>query len=52
MAQWKIRREFAVPEPQQAFERTGAMGAARKAVAFTESRRTQDYLARYLVAHG
>lgn len=30
----------------------GAMGAARKAVIFTESRRTQDYLARYLEAHG
>ena len=33
---------------QQGFERMGAMGAARKAVIFTESRRTQDYLARYL----
>jgi hypothetical protein len=31
---------------QQGFERMGAMGAARKAVIFTESRRTQDYLAR------
>jgi hypothetical protein len=37
---------------QQGFERMGAMGAARKAVIFTESRRTQDYLARYLEAHG
>lgn len=36
----------------QGFERMGAMGAARKAVIFTESRRTQDYLARYLEAHG
>jgi superfamily II DNA/RNA helicase len=37
---------------KQGFERMGAMGAARKAVIFTESRRTQDYLARYLEAHG
>lgn len=37
---------------EQGFERMGAMGAARKAVIFTESRRTQDYLARYLEAHG
>lgn len=37
---------------QRGFERMGAMGAARKAVIFTESRRTQDYLARYLEAHG
>lgn len=28
------------------------MGAARKAVIFTESRHTQNYLARYLEAHG
>ena len=28
------------------------MGAPRKAVIFTESRRTQDYLVRYLEAHG
>ena len=37
---------------QQGFERMGAMGAACKAVIFTESRRTQDYLARYLEALG
>ena len=37
---------------QQGFERMGAMGAARKAVIFTESRRTQDYLACYFEAHG
>jgi hypothetical protein len=34
------------------FERMAQMGAARKAVIFTESRRTQDYLARYLESHG
>ncbi len=28
------------------------VGAARKVVIFTESRRTQDYLARFLEAHG
>lgn len=37
---------------QQGFERMGVMGAARKAVIFTESRRTQEYLARFLEAHG
>lgn len=37
---------------QQGFDRMGAMGAARKAVIFTESRRTQEYLARFLEAHG
>ena len=37
---------------QQGFERMGIMGAARKAVIFTESRRTQEYLARFLEAHG
>lgn len=34
------------------FERMAAIGAARKAVVFTESVRTQDYLARFLEAHG
>lgn len=37
---------------EQGFARMGTMGAARKAVIFTESRRTQDYLARFLEAHG
>jgi len=37
---------------QKGFERMQAMGAARKVVIFTESRRTQDYLARFLEAHG
>ncbi len=37
---------------QQGFERMQGMGAARKVVIFTESRRTQDYLARFLEAHG
>ncbi len=35
-----------------AFERAEDLGAARKAVVFTESRRTQDYLARLLEANG
>ncbi|WP_036217272.1 SNF2-related protein [Marinospirillum minutulum] len=34
------------------FERMSAMGAARKAVIFTESRRTQDYLQQHLEQHG
>lgn len=34
------------------FERMHALGAKRKAVIFTESRRTQDYLYRYLEQHG
>jgi len=34
------------------FERMAEMSAPRKVVIFTESRRTQDYLARFLEAHG
>jgi hypothetical protein len=34
------------------FQRMASIGAARKAVIFTESVRTQDYLARFLEAHG
>ena len=34
------------------FGRMAAIGAPRKAVVFTESVRTQDYLARFLEAHG
>lgn len=34
------------------FERMAAMGAPRKAVVFTESRRTQEYLAGFLERHG
>lgn len=34
------------------FARMSSMGAPRKAVVFTESVRTQDYLARFLEAHG
>ncbi|SHG97941.1 Helicase conserved C-terminal domain-containing protein [Hydrocarboniphaga daqingensis] len=34
------------------FQRMASIGAARKAVVFTESVRTQDYLARFLEAHG
>lgn len=37
---------------QVGFERMAEMGAARKAVIFTESRRTQDYLARVLEQEG
>jgi adenine-specific DNA-methyltransferase len=36
----------------EAFSRAEALGAARKAVVFTESRRTQAYLARFLEGHG
>lgn len=34
------------------FKRMAEMGAPRKVVIFTESRRTQDYLARFLESHG
>lgn len=34
------------------FDRMASIGAPRKAVIFTESVRTQDYLARFLEAHG
>jgi superfamily II DNA or RNA helicase len=36
----------------QAFDQIQALGAARKAVVFTESRRTQDYLYELLTEHG
>lgn len=35
-----------------AFDRAATLGSARKAVIFTESRRTQDYLIRLLSEHG
>lgn len=35
-----------------AFQKMEKLGARRKALIFTESRRTQDYLKRYLDAHG
>ncbi|MEX2523722.1 MAG: SNF2-related protein [Gammaproteobacteria bacterium] len=37
---------------QTGFEHMREMGAPTKAVVFTESRRTQDYLSRFLEAHG
>ncbi|MEJ1410753.1 MAG: SNF2-related protein [Candidatus Sedimenticola sp. (ex Thyasira tokunagai)] len=37
---------------QIGFDSMAQMGAPRKAVIFTESRRTQDYLAHFLEAHG
>jgi len=37
---------------QIGFDHMAEMGAPRKVVIFTESRRTQDYLARFLEAHG
>ncbi len=37
---------------QTGFDHMAEMGARRKAVVFTESRRTQEYLARFLEAHG
>lgn len=36
----------------QGFEKMAAMGAPRKVIIFTESKRTQEYLARYLGANG
>lgn len=36
----------------QGFEKMEAMGAPRKVIIFTESKRTQEYLARYLSANG
>jgi superfamily II DNA/RNA helicase len=36
----------------QGFARMQAMGAPRKAIVFTESKRTQDYLVKYLEANG
>ncbi|EKN5918714.1 TPA: SNF2-related protein [Yersinia enterocolitica] len=36
----------------QGFQKMEAMGAPRKAIIFTESKRTQEYLARFLVANG
>ena len=36
----------------KAFKQQAAEGAPRKAIIFTESTRTQDYLVRYLEAHG
>ncbi len=37
---------------QTGFDHMAEMGAPRKVVIFTESRRTQDYLAHFLEAHG
>ncbi|MDO6748454.1 SNF2-related protein [Gilvimarinus sp. 1_MG-2023] len=37
---------------QQGFENMASMNAERKAVIFTESRRTQDYLLQFLERHG
>ena len=34
------------------FDNMAALGAPRKAIIFTESRRTQEYLMRFLAAHG
>ena len=41
-----------IPALKIAFERTDILGAARKAVIFTESRRTQEYLFRLLSSNG
>lgn len=47
------RKSFALLEAlDTGLTRMAAMGAPRKAVIFTESVRTQDYLARFLEAHG
>jgi hypothetical protein len=44
--------EALVPALQTAFAQAEALGAPRKAVIFTESRRTQDYLVELLAARG
>lgn len=44
--------EALIPALAAALDRAEALGAARKALIFTESRRTQDYLVRLLGAHG
>jgi SNF2 family DNA or RNA helicase len=36
----------------QGFEKMAAMGAPRKVIIFTESKRTQEYLASFLIANG
>ncbi|WP_434144097.1 SNF2-related protein [Photobacterium leiognathi] len=36
----------------QGFEQMAGMGAARKVIIFTESKRTQNYLAEFLASHG
>lgn len=47
------RKSYALLEALAAgFSRMAELGAPRKAVIFTESVRTQDYLARFLEAHG
>jgi len=44
--------EALIPALAAALDRAEALGAARKALIFTESRRTQEYLVRLLAAHG
>lgn len=44
--------EALIPALNVAFERAGALGAARKSVVFTESRRTQLYLVQLLASRG
>jgi hypothetical protein len=47
------RKSYALLEAlDTGFSRMATIGAPRKAVIFTESVRTQDYLARFLEAHG
>ncbi|MCX0222275.1 SWF/SNF helicase family protein, partial [Escherichia coli] len=36
----------------QGFEQMAGMGAARKVIIFTESKRTQNYLTQFLTSHG
>lgn len=50
--QENAKGEALVPALQTAFERAQEIGAARKAVIFTESRRTQDYLFELLSSAG
>ncbi len=46
------KSEALLPALKLAFERAEALGAARKAVIFTESRRTQEFLAELLARSG
>ncbi len=50
--QSNAKGEALIPALATALDRAEQLGAARKAVVFTESRRTQDYLFDLLSAHG
>ncbi|MFC1492884.1 SNF2-related protein [candidate division KSB1 bacterium] len=50
--QINAKGEALIPALKLAFEKAESLGAQRKAVIFTESRRTQQYLAEYLSENG